>query len=385
MNTLTGITRDIYKAADIVGREQVGAIPSVTVNAGLEAAAKGATVAATYTRKPSVASSITPSMTVPEGTDQTVDRETVTLDSVANVMIPWTGEEIRTLEGVRPGLFQTVYGDQLAQAFRAITNTIESALCSAIYKGASRAVGAAGTTPFGSNANVIAEARKILVDNGAPNDGRWTMLMDTTAGVNFRNLTNLQKVNEAGTDELIRRGTLLQMQGFMMKESAGIASHTKGTAADYLVDLLAGYAVGDTTLHLDTGTGTHVAGDIITFTGDSNKYVIGTGAAGNGDKDIVLNKNGLRATLADGVAATTGNSYTGNVFFHQAAVELAVRPYADPPGGDIAVDTMIVQDPVSGIPFEVKLYKGFKKMMLSVTVLYGYKVWKPDFVGVLLG
>ena len=43
-NVLTSLAADLYKAAEIAGRSAVGFIPSVTVNAGSEAAAQNTTV-----------------------------------------------------------------------------------------------------------------------------------------------------------------------------------------------------------------------------------------------------------------------------------------------------------------------------------------------------
>ena len=95
-NVLSSLAADIYKAADVVGRELVGFIPSSTINGDATTrAAKGDTIRAAFTRTPSVNTSFAPSMTIPEGTDQTVDNKTMTLDSYASVQIPWTGEDIK--------------------------------------------------------------------------------------------------------------------------------------------------------------------------------------------------------------------------------------------------------------------------------------------------
>ena len=126
-------------------------------------------------------------------------------------------------------------------------------------------------------------------------------------------------------------------------------------------------------------------GDVVTFAGDTNKYVVATGFAGNGDGDIVLAGPGLRQTLANNVAMTIVASHTANIAFHRNAVELAVRPYAKPEGGDAATDTITIQDPRSGLVYTIDLYKGYKKAMMDITVLYGSKVWKPEFVAKLLG
>ena len=377
-NTLTDLAADIYKSADIVGRELVGAIPSVTINAGSEGAAFGDTVRSAFTRKPTLNTSYSPSMTIPEGDDQTVDNKTMTIDKVANVKIPWTGEEIRHL---RNGAgFETVYGDQIAQAMRSITNAIEAELLGTIYKGSSRAHGTAGTTPFGSGFNEMAEIRKILIDNGMPADNQATLVINSAAGVKLRNLAQLQKANEAGGTDLLRRGTLLDLQGIMIKESAGVSAHTKGTGTSY--QLSVARAVGATSIAVDTGSGTLLAGDIVTFAGTSDKYVANSALAGG---SFTIGNPGLLYVEADNDAVTIGNNYTANVAFHRAAVELVVRPPEQPFGGDAAVDRMTVQDPMSGLVYEIAMYKGYGKAMIDITTFYGAKVWKPDFVATLLG
>lgn len=386
-NVLTDLAADLYKSADVVGRELVGLIPSVTVNAGAEQVAKGDTVRAHFTRTPTVNSSFAPSMTIPEGTDQTVDNKTLQLNQYASVQIPWTGEDIKHVNNGSG--FETVYGDQILQAMRAITNTIETYLAGIIYKGASRAVGTAGTTPFASNFDLIAELRQILVDNGSPmDDGRSSLVISSTAGTKLRNLANLQTVNTAGNDILLRRGALLDLQGFMMKESAGIGVHTKGTGTLYDVNNGSGEAIGQTTITLDggtTGADGVLAGDIVTFAGDSiNNYVVKSGLL-TATGDIVLNDPGLRVAVADTVEMTIGGSYTYNVGFHQSAIELATRPVAVPNGGDAATERMIVQDPFSGLAFEISVYKGYKKAMFEIGVLYDAVVWKPQHVAILRG
>lgn len=190
-NVFTNLAADIYKASDIVGRELVGVVTSGTINGGSEAAAVGDTVRSSFTRTPTVGT-ITPAMTIPEGTDQTVDNKTLVLDQTASVKIPYTGEDVRHLNN---GIgYETVYGDQIAQAFRAIANQIEAYQWAIVRAGASRAYGTAGTTPFGSNFNEVAEIRQILVDNGTPMaDGQSSLVINTLAGTKLRNLAQLQR------------------------------------------------------------------------------------------------------------------------------------------------------------------------------------------------
>lgn len=378
-NVLTDLAADIYKAADIVGRELVGFIPSVTVNAGSEEAAQGDTVRSHFTRQATVNTSATPSMTIPEGDDQTVDNKTMVVDEIASVRIPWTGEDIKHVNNGSG--YETIYGDQIAQAFRGITNAIEAHVATVAYQGASRATGTAGTTPFGSNHEIVNEARQILADNGMPvNDGRVSLVMNTSAGTNFRNLSNLYKVNENGSDQLLRNGVLMDISGVMMRESGQVQAHTQGTGTSY--QLSAAGAVGDTTISVDTGSGTLLAGDVVTFAGTSDKYVANTALSGG---SFTIGGPGLRAVEADNDAVTIGANYTANLMLHQSAVELVMRPLAKPIGGDAAVDVMTVQDPFSGLVFQISVYKGYNKAMIDVTTLYKAKAWKSDAIATVLG
>lgn len=379
-NVLTDLAADIYKAADVVAREQVGFVPAVTINAdGSERVALGDTVRSHFTR-PAAAGNVTASMTVPEGTDQTVDNKTATITKARSVQIPWTGEDMRSVNNGSG--FETIYGDQIAQAMRTLANEVEADLAVEAYRNASRAVGTAGTTPFASNHNAINEVRQILVDNGVPpSDGMVSLVMNTTAGTNLRNLSNLYKVNEAGSETLLRQGVLLDISGIMLRESAQVQRHTKGTGASYQTSAVE--AIGSQLINADTGSGTILAGDVVTFAADANnKYVVNTAFGGG---TFTIGDPGVLVQIPDNNAITVGNNYTANVAFHRNALELIVRPPAVPTMGDVADDAMIVQDPRSGLVFEIRVYKGYRKAMFEVALAWGVKAWMPKYIATLMG
>ena len=279
--TLTNLAPEIYKAMDRVSREVVGAISGSIINtadaAGVNAAAFGDKIKSMRTPKTVPTSSFTPSMALSSATDKSAVFDEFALDQTARDDLPLLGETVRRLNQAG-GQAEAFRVDTFAQIMRAIVNQMEAYLVGVIAKGASRAVGAAGTTPFASNLTVLTAAKKELIDNGSPQDNQYSFVMDTSAGMNFRNLSNLQKVNESGTSDLLRNGSLMETMGFFLKESAGVGLHTKGAGAGY--DANGAIAVGDTTITLDGGTVNSTgikAGDIVTFAGDTNKYVVNTG------------------------------------------------------------------------------------------------------------
>lgn len=381
--SLTGLTEILYAARDQVCNEPTAFAQGVITNGGIEGVSAGGTVTSMRSTEPTLETSYTPAMTVPDASDITTTTESLTLSSYAGSSIPLKGEQFQQLANTVGA--ETALTQLYAQAIRKIRNQIEADIASAAYKGASRAVGTAGTTPFASNFNTVNELRQILEDNGCPmEDGMLSLAISTAAGTNLRNLTTLTKANEAGTDATLRRGELLNIGGFSIRASAGVRSHTKGTGTSYLVNQT-GLTNGSRAITVDTGSGTILAGDIITFasgTGSGHNYVVGSALASN---VLTLNYPGLRGNIADNNAITVGNSYTANVGFHKSAIELAMRPPAQPPGGDAGEEIATLYDEKTGLSFSARLYKGYGINQIKIMAFYGVKVWKPEFVATLMG
>lgn len=382
-NTLTRLIPDLYAGLDVVSRELVGFIPSVFRNVSAERAAVGQAVV--YDVAPSMDTfDVTPSNVVPNPADVTIGNGTLTITKAKGAAFGFTGEEARGLNtgsgyvSAQAGLF--------AQGLRTLVNQVEVDLATAAATGFSRAYGSAATTPFASNLAGTAQVRKILDDNGAPATGR-SLVIDTTAGANMRTLTNLTAVNEAGSSMTLRDGELLNVHGMSIKESAGVRTPTSGTGASATTDAT-GYAVGATTITLDSaGTGTILAGDIVTFAGDSNKYVVASGDADvSGGGTITLVAPGLR----EAIAATETNitvvaTSTRNAAFSQNALHLVARAPALPPEGDLAIERRMLVDPRSGLAFEVSIYPLYRKVRAEVALAWGVGVVKPEHGALLLG
>jgi hypothetical protein len=380
-NVLTNLIPTVYAALDVVSRELVGFVPSVTMDAGVDRAAVGQTVLVPLAPA-AAAEDITPGQLPPDTGDQTIGNTPISITKSRCVPFRWTGEEVRGVN-TGPGA-QAIKTGQIAQAFRTLANEIENDLAG-LYTRASRAYGTAGTTPFGGATPTLADAaqvRKILVDNGAPNSD-LQLVINTDAGVNMRVIPNLTRVSEAGSDSLLRQGILLDIFGMAIRESAQNRLVTKGTGSGYLVNNGAGYPVGATAITVDTGTGTVLAGDVITFAADAvNKYVVASALAGN---VITLAAPGLRVAVPDNNAITVGNNYRANLAYHRGAMVLAARPPALPEGGDLAMDRTLITDPRSGLTFELSAYPQYKRIRYELGLAWGVSNIKPEHTAILLG
>jgi len=377
---LTALIPSLYSSLDVVSRELIGCIPCATLDATTERAAVGQVVYA-FKSPAAAATDITPGVTPPNDGDQTIGNVSLTITKAKRVPFRWNGEEELGLNNNGAGA-GAIRNAQIQQAMRTLVNMMEADLANAVRVGASRAYGTAGITPFASDLSAAAQARKILDDNGCPMGDR-ALVINTSAGASMRSLTQLTNVNQAGTDMTLRDGELLNLHGFSVHESAGVTSNAKGTGASYTTDT-AGYAVGATVITLITGTGTVLAGDVVTFAGDTNKYVVATGAAAAGP--ITLAAPGLEVAIdTSATAMTIGNAYTGNIAFSKSSLILATRAPALPAAGDLAIDRMMIQDPRSGIAFEVALYAQYRQMQYELSACWGVQNIKSNHSCIVLG
>lgn len=376
-NTLTGLIPTIYTALDIVSREQVGFIPAVARNTKADAAAKDQTVTAPVAPV-AVTEDIVPGPSAPNTGDQNIGTVDVKITKSKMAPVKWNGEEQLALGPA--GTYNTILADQFTQAFRALSNEVDADL-GALYYGTSRAVGTAGTTPFGVKEDLTdaANARKVLEDNGSPTTS-LQMVLGSSAIANLRGKqTVLFKVNESGTEQLLREGTLGRLEGFNIHNSAGVKRAPAATATGYLVN--GAKQEGDIIIAIDTGTGAIVAGQVVTFDGDDNQYVVAAATS----TTITLAAPGLRQNLADNTEITVVGGFTANMAFDRNAFLLASRTPAMPEGGDTADDVMNVTDPVSGITFQIALYRQYRQVRYEVGLAWGVASIKPAHAVMLLG
>lgn len=376
-NTLTGLIPTIYTALDTVSREQVGFIPAVSRSSKADAAAKGQSVTAPVAGIAKTVD-IDPGPTAPDDGDQDIGNVNVTITKSKMAPVKWNGEEQLALGPA--GTYNTILADQFSQAFRAVAGEVDADLA-ALYYGSSRAVGTPGKPPFGT-ANDLSDAalaRQVLSDNGAPKS-ELQMVLGSSAIASMRGKQSvLFKANEAGTDKLLREGTIGRLEGFDIHESFNVRRVKPTSASGYLVN--GSKHEGDVIIPVDTGKGVVSIGSVVKFAGDENNYVVAASSAST----VTLSAPGLRQDLDDNTEMTVLGGFAANMAFDRKAFVLASRTPAMPKGGDIADDVMSVTDPVSGITYQVALYRQYRQVRYEIGLAWGVASIKPAHAVLLMG
>lgn len=375
-NTLTALAPTLFSAAKEVAAEPWGVINAINTSFDDKGVAKGDTVDVPVAPV-RAASDFTPANVAGAGADATANTTPVTITKSRKVDWNITGEQLRSLQN---GSTDQDWAKQLLlQGMRTLRNEAEIDAAVAAKIGASRAIGTAGTTPFASDINLLVDARKILQDNGAPL-ADMQFVGDTSSGAAMRKLGIIQNHYQAGSDEERRSGILQRQFGFMPRESAGVTLHTKGTGASYTSNT-AGYAIGSTAITLITGTGTVLAGDVVAFAGDPNKYVVASGVAAPGV--ITLAAPGLRQAIpAAATAMTVGNNYTANLAFERNAIVGTLRPPIMPPNPTI--QQMLVSDE-KGMTYLMLEIAQYGMTTWELHLAWGFKTVNPEFSSLVLG
>lgn len=265
---------------------------------------------------------------------------------------------------------------QASEAVKALANEVNGTILG-MYRKFYGFVGTPGTSPFATDVSAATQARKVLNVQLAPMDPRY-LVLDPEAEANALGLQPISNqqwrvgLNEAA----IVSGMISRTLGFdwFMHQLAPI--HIAGTASGYAVNAGGGLAVGATTIPVDTGTGTLVEGDILTFAGHTQTYVVTTAyAGGSGNVSIYP---GLKILVPDNTAVSVKASHTVNIAMHRDAIAFATRPLENAADGLGALIQSAV-DAVSGLTLRLEVTREHKRTRFSYDILYGCSVVRREF------
>ena len=369
MNQLQKLEPTLFSAAQEVSREPFGAVDAINTAFDDRGVAIGdeVTVPIAPTR---AAEDFVPAAAAATGTAAEADDVKVRITKSRKVPFHLTGEQLRSLDN---GATSAEWIRQmLAQGMRTLRNEAERDLVNEIKVGASRAAGAAGTSPFADDLNALVDVRKILRDNGAPMSD-MQFVYDTSAEAALLKLGVVQKADQSGSPQERRTGILLPQFGFSMRASAGIEAHEAGTGADYVTD--GATAQGVRTVGAKTGTGTILPGDVVTMGGV--KYVVNEALA-NGT--FRIGRPGARNIIADESAIALSADYTPLLAFERGAVAGVMRPPVIPQNPTISQVAISDEFGMTYLLLDIAQY-GQRTWELHLA--WGFRVVQGEHVAIL--
>lgn len=367
--------------AQVVASEPCGLIDAVDVTANIEGATLNTPINL-GTVAPVTATAWSPSIITSLPSNPTDTGATLTLDQAREVRFDISGEQLNGLN-VGNRLASTWLENKLMESMRTLRNEVEVFLALRAKQGASRAVGTAGTNPFATTMDATADLRQIFVDNGGPKTG-WSLVVNPTAGTAARKLLG-SVVAAAGSQaaNLQIAGDLPVHNGFLIRESSGIALHTAGTLTGVTETPartvgLTSFAIAGTTISLTPG-------DCFTIAGDTNVYVGQSTLAAGGTLNI--GRPGLRVAGSGGAALTIGATYTPNIGIHRSAMVAVVRPpaQADIMSGGQPFLSGTITDPDNRFVYGMYVQQYDGGILISLRIIYGALVVNPFLVGILRG
>ena len=327
---------------------------------------------------------VTPSNTPPSNTDHALDSVTLTVNTWRKTDFYLTDKELTQINAD-----SSYVPLQMSEAFKAIGNDFDG-YALGLYDDIYGAAGTPGTTPFASDATAWRDARKLLNEQLAPMGGR-NIVLDADAEANAMNLAQFRSAEQRGSATTIDSGLVGSAMGATWHMNQNVPTHTVGTLTNGTGMLAkvndASYTVGESTVDIDDTSlsGTIVVGDVFTVAGDSQQYTVTAAAtaSGNAISGMAFTPTSKVAWADNAVVtffggATGGTNHVANLAFHPQAFGYAFARPDEVQAGDGEV-SMVVTDPISGIPIRVCVTREYYQWTWRLDVLFGVVTVRPEF------
>lgn len=269
---------------------------------------------------------------------------------------------------------------QAKEAVKALANGIEDylwSLATAFYGFA----GTSGVTPFATDLSAYLDARKFANNQLMDMDPRYVVI-NADAEANALGLRAFQDASFRGDTDGIVNGQIGRKLGALWIMSQRVPTHVAGTGTGYLVNNGPGYAIGTVTITVNTGTGTLLAGDIISFAGHTQTYTVVSTVGGGTVTSITFAASnvspGLVAAIANAEAITKRATFVQNLIIHRDAIAFAMAPLMDTiqvPGATLQA---VAVDEVSGLSLRLEVSRQHRQVQWSFDALYGGAVIRPN-------
>lgn len=349
-NTLTNIMPKILARGLMALRQRVIMPRLVNNSYSVDAAQKGDVINVPIPVDKD-ATDVTPSNVPPVPSNSTFHNVQIPLDQWKHSDFALTDKEIQQID--RDKHFIPM---QMDTSIKALANAVNQHLFSKYLK-VFGYVGTAGTTPFTSDITAATNLKKVLNQQLCPREDRRAVI-DFSAEANATALAPFRDASQSTDPNVIIEGEIGRKVGFNWFADDHVPTHTAGTGSGYLINNGGGYAAGVDTVTLDTGTGTIVVGDIVSFAGHSQTYAVTSALAAN----QISFYPALQAAVADNAAVTVRASHVVNLGFHRDAFAFATRPLAaSTVDVELGNKIMSLQDPKSGLVLRLEVSRQHKQ------------------------
>ena len=381
-NTMTAIMAKILANSLPVLRQRCIMARSVNTDFSDEAAQKGATIDV-HVPQDMLATDVVPSNVSPVPVDNTPVITQIQLNrwrkSPPFALSDKDRQEIDARKNFLP--------ERIASAVKAVANDINISIFSE-YRSVYGYVGTAGTTPFASGMSEIISARQILNQQLCPlEDRRFVMDFNAEGSALARSeLSNFEQTN----DQTVKiEGEIGRKYGFNWLADDHVPLHTStaltaGAATANGAQAAGagstdGGRTGTVSIAKITNASPLVAGDIISFAGNSQTYTVLTAVSLIVGNTTVAISPALQAPLAGGEAVTLRASHRVNLAFNKNAFALAMRPLEITQSDlDAGRKIMSMQDPVSGLVLRLEQITQYKQIMWEFDALWGVRCVRPE-------
>lgn len=295
----------------------------------------------------------------------------VPLDYWKEVNFPLTEKHITLLESA-----DTVAPMFLQNAVGPIVEAITASIL-ATYPGIYGYVGTAGVTPFGASPAEAQQAKTVLTRQKCPRFMRKLVLNSGAYG-NATGLQNFRLVDQAGSSETLREGEIGRAYGFDWHEDVGFdgIAHTSTPLTAGAATVNGAHALGAVSVSLAKATNASplVAGDIITFAGDSQTYVVTAGVTLAVGNTAVSIQPPLKVAKVGGEAVTLRASHSINLAFHPMAFAFDSRPAARVNLPGVTSNFLTWADEMTGVTLRLEIKEEYHQLGFYMSCLWGAKL-----------
>lgn len=272
---------------------------------------------------------------------------------------------------------RNIIPQQMSEAIKTIANTIDAYLWT-FTTGFYGFAGAPGVTPFATDLAEYLDARQQGEAQLMDSDPRYVIL-DTLAEANALGTNAVQNASwRGGNGENFREGVIGRVLGANWAASQNVPRHLAGTWTN-AGTTTGTNAAGQGVVNLTGGTGSILVGNIVTFAGDTQTYVV-TAATGTAPTTQITVAPNLVTAKSSSEVVTVKASHRMNVLIHRDAIGFAMAPLVDDVRIEgIAVAQAVAVDEKSGLSLRLEITRQHRQYQWSFDALYGAALVRREF------